>query len=249
VSTSEIYLSIILPAYNEAGNIATAVATNIEAARTLSIPFEVLAINDGSADNTGELLSQLECQWPELRVVSHEKNSGLGAAIRTGLTNARGQFCIISPADSPLSPQTLKPFLAVADESDLILGYRVQKPGYSWIMIFNSRLYHAALRMVCGLPYRDVNWIHLYRRSIFERIELDFVGIVMEAEVVLKAHALGMRIREVPCPMTERVIGQASAAQPKVMYRTGRDLLRLLWDWKFGPLRAKLGKGMLTDHS
>jgi dolichol-phosphate mannosyltransferase len=241
-------ISIIIPAYNEAGNIASAVKTTAEAGRRLARPFEIVAVNDGSADGTGKLLAELKADCPQLQVVTHERNRGLGAAIRTGIRAARGKFCILLPADSPYDAETLRPFLTAADDADVVLGYRAVKPGYSWFMRFNSRLYHWLLRTICGLPYRDVNWVHLYRRRIFEQIDLEFAGIVMEAEVVLKAHMLGLRIREVASPMQERTHGRASAARPKVMVRTGWDLLRLLWRWLSGDLRRKLGEGLLTDE-
>jgi len=82
------------------------------------------------------------------------------------------------------------------------------------------------LKTFFGLPYRDVNWVHLYHRDIFKKIDLQFTGIVMEAEVVIKAHALGLRICEVPCPMEESIHGKASAGRPKIMYRTRQDLIK-----------------------
>lgn len=239
-------LTILLPAYNEADNIATAVRSNDATGRALNIPFEIVAVNDGSGDDTAARLEEMTRETPNLRVVTHPQNRGFGAALRTALQNARGEFCIVAPADSPFSAATLQPFLDIAGEADLVLGYRVAKPGYSWLMRFNSRLYHWLLRLVCGLPYKDVNWIHLYRRKLFESIDLEFAGIAMGAEVVLKAHALGFRIREVACPMQQRTKGQASARRFSVMARTGRDLLLLLWRWRMVGLYRRPGKGLLA---
>lgn len=242
------YLSILLPAYNEAQNIVNAVVTNVAAGRELALHFEIVAVDDGSRDETARLLEELKTNYPELRVITHGVNQGLGKTIRTALRAARGEFCILAPADSPHTAETLQPFLKVADGADVILGYRTEKPGYNWLMRFNSRLYHRLLRTICGLPYRDVNWIHLYRRRIFEQIELEFTGIVMEAEVVLKAHELGLRIREVPCLMRERVHGQACAKQPRVMLRAGRDLLRLLWRWRLGHFSGRSSEKALSTE-
>jgi glycosyltransferase involved in cell wall biosynthesis len=242
-----IQLSILVPAYNEAGNIARAIETSYGAGKNLGISFEIVAIDDGSADETGAILTKLEQEFPELLVVRHEQNQGLGAALRNGIRAARGQFCIIAPADNPHTAETIQPFLDQAEDADLVLGYRTHRLGYTWLMKFNTRVYHWLLHGVCGVPYRDVNWIHLYRRSIFEQIGMDFRGIVMEAEVVLKAHLLGLRIREVPCQMQIRTTGQASAARPKVMFKTGKDLTRLLWLWRTGNLRVGANYGLLRE--
>ncbi len=221
-------LSIIIPAYNEEKNIITAVTRNMEVGREIAIDFEIIAINDGSTDDTGRRLAELEPSVPELVVKTHSTNRGIGAGIVTGIDCANGEFVIFAPADNPLEIDVIRPFLNIADHADLILGYRMEKPGYSCVMKFNSRVYHFLLRHIAGLPYRDINWIHLYRREIFHHLDIEFEGIVMAAEVVLKAHRRGLRIREVPCPMVERQHGRASASRLPVMIKTGLDLARLL---------------------
>lgn len=243
---TEPLLSILLPAYNESASIVAAVEANTATGRSLNVPFEVVAIDDGSADNTRALLAALEVESETLRVVCHDVNRGFGAALRTGLQNARGEFCIVAPADSPLTADMLTRFLAAARDADLVIGVRDEKPGYSLLMRFNSRLYHFLLKLVCGLPYTDVNWIHLYRRRMFETIDIEFSSIAMGAEMVLKTRALGLRIKEVPCTMQRRMTGQASARKFRVMLRTGRDLLILLWRWAIRRQYRQPGRGLLS---
>lgn len=88
--------------------------------------------------------------------------------------------------------------------------------------------------------------MHLYRRDIFKKIDLQFTGIVMETEVVLKAHALGLPICEVPCPMEERIHDKASAGRHKIMYRTGlNQTVNTLWF--IGEIKRNLNRGLLID--
>lgn len=234
------YLTFIIPAYNEYSNLVHAVKTNRETGARLNRSFEIVAVDDGSADDSGMLLERLSNEITELKVFAHPRNLGYGATVRTGIECASGEFVIVAPADSPLTFETLCHFLSVADNADIVLGCRDEKPNYNWIMRFNSKLYHSVLRIVCGLPYRDVNWIHLYRRSIFDCINISFDRIVMTAEVVLKAQACRMRVVEVSCPMLPRIHGRPSAGRPRVIFQTGMDLLLLLFQWKSGKVERDL---------
>jgi len=108
------YLSIIIPAYNESDNIFRAVDTNAETGRELAaLSFEIIVVNDSSTDDTGKILSELKANYPELRIITHETNLGIGGAIRSGIRAVRGRFCVSSPADSPYKVETLSPFLAI----------------------------------------------------------------------------------------------------------------------------------------
>ncbi len=131
--------------------------------------------------------------------------------------------------------------------SDLILGWRPERLGYTPLMRFNSWFYHVLLRLLFGLPYRDVNWQHLYRRSIFEQIDIETHGVVMGAEMAVKAHRLGLRVAEVPCPMRPRRGGVASASRPKVMLRTAQEFGRFFWRWHFGRREQAACGLLLTD--
>lgn len=243
-----ITLSTIMPAYNEAANIEEAIRITGSALQGAGISWELVVVNDGSGDGTGEILAALAATAPEaIRVVTHPRNQGFGAALRTGICAARGVFCIVVPADNPLTPATLQPFLEVAPQADIVLGWRPERPGYSPLMRFNTRFYHLLLRLFFGVKCRDANWQHLYRRSIFERINIETGGVVMGAEMIIKAQRLGLRIAEVACPMRPRVGGVASAARPKVMARTGSEFSRFFWRWYFCGARNTLSKGLIDS--
>jgi glycosyltransferase involved in cell wall biosynthesis len=229
-------LSILLPAYNEQSNIVEALRANLEAASAVGEAFEIVAVNDGSADATAQLLDGVAAAQPAVRVFHHTINRGFGEALRTALRHAHGDYCIVAPADSPLSEALLSRYLAAARHADIVLGYRTSRPGYTPLMRFNTWLYHMLFRLVCGLRYRDLNWIHMYRRSIFDAIDIEYGGIVMAAEIVLKARRAGCRIVEIESPMRMRAEGQASAGRFKVMWRTLKDMLALLWRYASGRL-------------
>src|SRR5918995_1896127 len=85
-------LSIFFPAYNDSGTIASLVITALQTARRLTPDFEVIVVNDGSADATGEIADELARTYPEVRVVHHPRNRGYGGALRTGFSSAQKEW-------------------------------------------------------------------------------------------------------------------------------------------------------------
>src|SRR5215203_3950655 len=101
-------LSIFFPAYNDSGTIASLVITALRTARKLTPDHEVIVVNDGSADNTAEILDELARTYPEVRVVHHEKNRGYGGALRTGFASARRELVFYTDADAQYDPAEME---------------------------------------------------------------------------------------------------------------------------------------------
>src|SRR5258705_7633974 len=97
-------LSIFFPAYNDSGTIASLVITALRTARKLTPDHEVIVVNDGSADNTAEILDELARMYPEVRIVHHEKNRGYGGALRSGFANATRELDFYTDGDAQYDP-------------------------------------------------------------------------------------------------------------------------------------------------
>jgi dolichol-phosphate mannosyltransferase len=228
-------LSILVPAYNEEAiveealaEIARQAAAACEAAAACP-DFEIVVVNDGSADRTGEIIDRLAAANPHIRAFHHEHNRGIGGGITTAGRNALCDRAIICPVDSPLSTEQLRRFLDASGEDIIVVGYREQRLGYRGWQQLGSRVYHTLACGLLGLRLRDVNWIHLYPTRIFEEIAIEFGGIVYLVEVLAKAQRLGYRFVEVESPMTARISGVATISKPKVIWRTFCNLLSLWW--------------------
>ena len=242
-----IALSIVIPAFDEEKSISDAVHGIQKTLKALPIEGEILVVDDASRDRTLSIVKDLCQEIPNLRYATHSKNQGIGGAFITGMKQARGEFCLLIPADNPLTPEQLVPFLEKIGNWDLILGYRDKRVDYNPLMRFNSKIYLFLVHVIFGLNFRDVNWIQLYRRSMFFKLRADFMGIVMLVEIILKAKLLNLRITEVPCPMQPRRAGTPSAARLRVMVRTGRDLLILIFRFWSGSLKVGPGEGIISD--
>jgi len=222
-------LSIIIPAYNEEKNIENAVLHNLETISSLGFDFEIIIVNDGSSDSTAVKAKALISRSPAIRFIDHPRNLGLGAAISTGIKSVTKEYVIFSPCDSPFDREDLESFATEMGKADLIIGYREARPGYTRFMLLSSRVYNLLIRLLFGIKVKDINWIHMYRTKIFEKIKIEASGVFMIAEVVVKAKRLDYSIAEVPCKMKLRVHGRASASKISVILKTIRELIKFLF--------------------
>lgn len=222
-------LSVLIPAYNEEELLAAAVAQIRAAAAEAADDFELVIVNDGSADRTGEILDGLAAADEHIRALHHERNRGIGGGITTAGRNARCDRAIICPVDSPLSAAQLQAFLAASGPDVIVVGYRPQRLGYRGWQQCGSRVYHALACGLLGLRLRDVNWIHLYPTRLFGELNIEFGGIVYLVEMLAKAKRLGYRFVEVESPMAARLKGVATISKPRTIWRTFWDLWRLWW--------------------
>lgn len=222
-------LTMLIPAFNEEALLEVAVPRIRAAAASIGLPFELVVVDDGSADRTGEILDRLAAADPSIHALHHPQNLGLGGALTTGARHARYDRIIWSPVDSPIPPEQVRTFLAAWTPQTVVVGVRPARLGYRRWQHSGSTIYHRLASALLGLHLRDMNWIHMYPRRLFSEIDLDFTGIVYLAEVLAKAQRLGYRLVEVEAPMVARIKGVATISKPRVLWHTFWDLWRLWW--------------------
>jgi glycosyltransferase involved in cell wall biosynthesis len=231
-------VSIVVPAYNEEAGLEAAIGGLVADLASLAVSAEVVIVDDGSADRTGALADELARRLPRVRALHHEVNQGWGRAVRTGIAACREEFLLLSPVDSPVTSADLSAFLAAALEADIVVGYRRRRAGYPAWLALGSRCYHWVVSRMFGLSVRDVNWIHLYRKTAIESLALRLSGIAFPAEVLARAARKGYRIREVPCEMKPRATGRGTASRPRVILRALRDVASLWLELRREPAAA-----------
>jgi glycosyltransferase involved in cell wall biosynthesis len=224
-------LSVFFPAYNDAGTIASMVVTARLAARELTDDFEIVVVNDGSRDHTGAVLGELASLIPELRVVQHTKNRGYGGALRTGFASATKDLIFYTDGDAQYDPREMKALVDVFDDDvDFVNGFKIGRSD-PFHRILIGRLYHWTVRLAFGLRLRDVDCdFRLFRRSIFDRVELTKSSGVICVEMMKKVQDAGFRIREVPVHHYHRAYGKSQFFNFPRVFRTLLDLGRLWID-------------------
>lgn len=212
MSTS-ISLSIVIPAYNEEEIIVSSIQQTFNAVEAAVTDFEIIIVDDCSIDGTRRLIETNMHLWPNARLICKEQNGGFGSAVWAGIKVAAKEYVLCVPADSPMDPETLAPFVNAAPYTDVIASYRVRRVGYTLRMRFNSWAYHKLIYHVFGLKLKDYNWIHLYRKNVFDKVQYNSLGIFMMAEVLVEAHKQGYRIAEIPVSQKQRMTGIATSAK------------------------------------
>jgi glycosyltransferase involved in cell wall biosynthesis len=162
--------SVVVPCYNELAGLRQTLA-QLTATLRAAGPHEVLVVNDGSTDNSGALLAELQPAMPGLRVVTHPHNRGYGAALKTGLRHARAELIVITDADGTYPNERIPELVTLCREADMVVGARTVA-GTAYPLM--RRIPKAVLRVwVCWLvraPVPDINsGLRVFRKSVAER--------------------------------------------------------------------------------
>jgi glycosyltransferase involved in cell wall biosynthesis len=221
-------LSIFFPAYNDAGTIASLALLAHMAARTLTEDHEVIVVDDGSPDHTGELLDEMTRHFPWLKVVHHERNRGYGGALRTGFATASKDLVFYTDGDAQYDPREMSAlWAALSPDVDFINGYKISRQDPLHRIVI-GRAYHWFVKIAFGLRLRDVDCdFRLMRRAVFEKVELTRSSGVICVELMKKVQDNGFRIAEVPVHHYHRSYGKSQFFNFPRVGRTLVDLFRL----------------------
>jgi glycosyltransferase involved in cell wall biosynthesis len=221
-------LSIFFPAYNDAGTIASLVLAAHMTARTLTDDYEVIAVDDGSPDHTGELLDEMARGFPWLRVVHHETNRGYGGALCTGFRTASKDLVFYTDGDAQYDPRELvRLYEAFGPEVDFVNGYKIGRSDPLHRIVI-GRVYHWFVKLCFGLRLRDVDCdFRLMRRSVFEKVSLTRSSGVICVELMKKVQDHGFRLAEVGVHHYHRTYGKSQFFNFPRVARTLQDLARL----------------------
>ena len=221
-------LTVFFPAYNDAGTISSMVIGAMATARQLTDDFEVVVVNDGSEDATALVLEELSLMCPALRVVTHPRNRGYGAALRTGFASATKEFVFYTDGDAQYDPRELADLWNCMTSSvDLVNGYKISRSDPLHRIVI-GRLYHHTVKLLFGLRVRDVDCdFRLMRRSIFERVQLEKNSGVICLELMKKIQDAGYQIVEAPVHHFHRAYGKSQFFNLPRIVRTLFDILKL----------------------
>jgi glycosyltransferase involved in cell wall biosynthesis len=195
-----------MPVFNERERLAKAIAAVLAA--NVADSYELLIIDDGSTDGTVDILR--DGSWPpEVRIVYHERNRGKGAAIRTALTEARGQYTTIMDADLEYEPGDIPALLGPlrAGDAKAVFGTRAfqSHSAYSfWYVIGNRSVTFAANLLYNSWISDMMTGQKAMSTELFRSLELRQRGFAIEAEITARLLRRGIRIYEVPISYAAR---------------------------------------------
>ncbi|HUS89390.1 MAG TPA: glycosyltransferase family 2 protein, partial [Desulfosporosinus sp.] len=203
-------ISVIIMAFNEAHTLEMVVREIDSTLSEAKQPYEVVIVNDGSQDETGEIAERLAEELECVRVIHHETNKGLGGVYRTGFAHAQGGFITFFPADGQLPAAILKQFTPLMGEADMVLSY-LPKRSDSVLAKSLSWAERALYRLLFG-PLPKVQGTIMFRRTLLDEVELKTIGSrgwAVVIELIIRASKGGYKLVSVPTEMRPRMSGRS----------------------------------------
>lgn len=235
-------LSLVFPAFNEAENLPALLESAISIGEGLALDFEIVIVDDGSEDESGELLLASSARDPRIRAVHHAANRGYGAALRSGLREARGDLVFFSDADLQFDLAEIQRLLEHAEDFDIVAGYRSPRRD-PWIRRAIAEVWGAVVRLLFDLPVRDIDCaFKVFRRHAIDAIPIESIGAFINTEILVRANREHLRIHQVPVSHRRRQHGRQSGANPRVIVRALIELATL-----YGELRTPKSD-LATSH-
>jgi len=220
-------LSIVLPAYDEEANIVEAVRRATDVAERLCSDHEVIVVDDGSQDRTADIVHDIALRDPRVRLIRHPDNLGYGEALRSGFRAARLDYVFFTDADNQFDLNDLERFLPWAGRVDVVAGFRANRSDPIFRHI-NAKAWNYLVRALFYVPVRDINCaFKLFRRSLFDEIEIESGGAMVNTELMVKLGRAGASVVEFPVMHYPRTAGTARGANPLVIIRAFRELARM----------------------
>ncbi len=222
-------LTILMPVFNERATIARAVDAVLEAA-PLDGDFELVIVDDGSTDNTSEVLA--DNPWPaNVNVISHPQNRGKGAAIRTGLERASGRWTVIMDADLEYQPQDLDTVVAplASGEAEAVFGargFQAHSAHSFWYVVGNKGVTFAANLLYNSWLTDIMACQKAMSTELFRSLALTEPGFGVEPEIAARLLRRGVRIYEVPVVYRARTREEGKKLTVTDGFRVLRTLLR-----------------------
>jgi glycosyltransferase involved in cell wall biosynthesis len=230
-------LSIFFPFWNEEGNIENVVKKAIPIAEKLSTKWEILMIDDGSSDNTLKVARRLSEKDSRLITISHDKNRGYGAALKTGFVNSKYNLVLFNDGDGQFDLSESTKFLDKIKTADIVIGFRKKR--------LDNPFRHILMNLLkiwdfifFGFRFRDIDCgFKLFTKESLQKImPLGSEGAMITTEILAKAKKAHLKIIEVEVNHYPRVYGDQSGGNLRVILRAIKESL-ILWkniNFKYG---------------
>lgn len=233
-------LSVFFPSFNEEENIISTVNQAVEVLQKLKVEYEIIIIDDGSHDKTGEIADNLAKENPRIKAIHHSKNLGYGSALKTGFKNAKYSWVAFADSDGQFNFEEISLFIDRSDKADLILGYRIKRADSYLRKVFTLG-WGMLAKILFGLDVKDYSCgFKLIKKQVFDKVQpLEGEEKVTQIEFLVKAKRLGYRFDEVGVLHYPRKFGTPTGAKMVVVVKSVGDLLKLWWkmnDYKWALL-------------
>ena len=205
-------ITAVLPAFNEEENIEIATRRAADVLKSLPLrDWEVIVVDDGSVDHTGEIADRVASEDPDhIRVFHHKPNRGYAEALKTGFTNGRCQLLFYTDSDNQFDVKELTNLLPLIENADLVNGFRIYRfdPLSRLVLSWGFNL---IVRVIFRIKVRDIDCsFKLFRREVFDKVHIESRKFFVDAEVLAKARYHGFRMVEIGVRHYPRPAGRST---------------------------------------
>ena len=221
-------ITAFFPVYNDWGTISSMVLLVDGLLEKIASDYEIILIDDGSNAMTKRVLEELSRKVSRLKVITHYKNKGYGAALKTGIYNSKFDLIFYTDGDAQYNPEELKLLIhELNDGIDIVNGYKISRsdPVYRKIL---GKLYHNITRLIFGFKIRDVDCdFRLMRKKIFQDMVLEYNSGIICVEMITKITKRGYKFAEVPVHHYYRVSGKSEFFNFARIFQVIKNLIKL----------------------
>jgi len=224
-------ISVFFPTYNEEGNIQKVVLNAKKILLKTFNKWEIIVVNDGSSDDTNELVSDLSKNDSRIKLINHKTNRGYGASLKSGFYSCRYDWIAFTDSDGQFDFSEITEFVNKQDETDadLVIGY-YKKRRVSKFKIITSKMWELAVFILFGLHVKDIDCgFKLISKKVIDKIpRLESQrGAFISSELLIKAKKANFKIVEIPVTHYPRTQGKGTGRDLKVIVKSFIDLFKL----------------------
>jgi glycosyltransferase involved in cell wall biosynthesis len=223
-------ISVVVPARNEAGNLAPCVDTILAALDGLTDRYEVIIVDDGSTDATGEVAERLAATRPGVRAVHNRPARGFARAYRDGAALATHDYVALVPGDDEIEPVSVRAMFEAVGTADVVVPVTANQERRPWLRRALSRTFTGMVNGLFGYGLGYYQGPCIYPAAVLRSIPVTTDGFVFLTEMLVRALAAGLRPVAVPMYIRPRQFGASSAVSARNVRTALTTLARLLWD-------------------
>jgi glycosyltransferase involved in cell wall biosynthesis len=220
-------ISVFFPCYNEKDNIAGLVEKAVSVLTGLADDFEIILVDDGSSDGTAELIDSLALESEKIKAIHHKANAGYGAALQTGFRAATKQLVFYTDGDGQFDIAELAGIMPLIKQYDIVSCYRINRRD-NLLRKLNAFCWTKLVCTLFGLKLKDIDCaFKLFRREIFDNIEMLSTGALIDTEILARASRKGYTITQTGVHHYRRTAGAQTGANIAVILRAFKELFEL----------------------
>jgi glycosyltransferase involved in cell wall biosynthesis len=233
MNNSGIEITVIMPTLNEEKNIHSAINNTLKALQDYKIKGEIIVVNDGSSDNTAQIVADIIKMDNRIRTIKHDVPYGIGASFWDGVDNAKGDIVTWIPGDNENYPWEIFRYYRLLEHVDIVIPFMFNKEVRPLFRNVLSYIYRVIINTTFGVNFNYTNGTILFRKSILKELKHRSYSFFFQTDILIRTVKEGYLFAEVPYRLGLRKEGISKAVNFPSFIRVAKGYLRLVRDYYF----------------